>query len=245
MTLRNTSTIHLQDVEIQFDFPTEDVEAWASRPSLSRTALLSVDASITDPWKKAFRWRIPYLPSTDSVEFSFRAVDPSSDDYEVALYKADRVIVQKSKGEPTSKGMAEWPARLAAVAAAFVAVTLGSGIVGISAVLRSPGTQSSTFNEAGCVLTVGSRLQSDSRDVYTWPWGSQGPWEIHDSVLNIGTQRCVVQLDGQQAVTLEPGGVKIRESYSISRPQHAARGLAFGPDSPLHRVQAQFYAEHD
>lgn len=125
MTLRNTSTIHLQDLEIQFEFPTEDVEAWASRPSLSKTALLPVGASITDPWKKGFRWRIPYLPSTDSVEFSFRAVDPPSDDYEVALYKADRVIVQRSKGEPTSKGKAERAAVVvtaaAVLASAFIA----------------------------------------------------------------------------------------------------------------------------
>src|SRR5450432_1956871 len=28
-TLRNTSPIHLQNVEIQFEFPTEDVEGWA------------------------------------------------------------------------------------------------------------------------------------------------------------------------------------------------------------------------
>src|SRR2546422_11584027 len=30
LTLRNTSTVHLEDVEIQFEFSTEDVEAWAS-----------------------------------------------------------------------------------------------------------------------------------------------------------------------------------------------------------------------
>src|SRR5205807_8399098 len=34
LTLRNTSTIHLQDVEIQFEFPTEDSQAWASRTVL-------------------------------------------------------------------------------------------------------------------------------------------------------------------------------------------------------------------
>src|SRR6185503_12011723 len=93
LTLRNTATIYLQDVEIQFEFPTEDVEAWASRPALSKTAPVLVDAVIADPWKKGFRWRIPHLPSSDSVEFSFRAVNPPSDDYEAALYKTERVIL--------------------------------------------------------------------------------------------------------------------------------------------------------
>src|SRR5438552_1874510 len=54
LTLRNTSMIHLQDVEIQFEFPTEDVESWVSRPALSKTAPLPVNAMATAPWKKSF-----------------------------------------------------------------------------------------------------------------------------------------------------------------------------------------------
>jgi len=89
LTLRNTSTVHLQDAEILFEFPAEDVQAWASRPALSKTPLLTIDALSTDPWKKAFRWRIPHLPSGDSVEFTFRAVDPAAELYGVALYNLD------------------------------------------------------------------------------------------------------------------------------------------------------------
>jgi hypothetical protein len=37
LTLRNTSSVNLQNVEIQFEFPVEGVHAWASRPSLSKT----------------------------------------------------------------------------------------------------------------------------------------------------------------------------------------------------------------
>jgi hypothetical protein len=103
LSLQNTSTVHLQDVEIQFEFPTEDVEAWASRPVRSKTAPVSVDPVVTEPWKKGFRWRIPHLPSTDSIEFTFRAVDTVSGDYEVALYKSDRIVIEKSKGEPAIK----------------------------------------------------------------------------------------------------------------------------------------------
>lgn len=76
-----------------------------------------------------------------------------------------------------------------------------------------------------------------------WPWESHGPWKIQDSVLNVGSQKCTVQLAGHQPATLEPGGIEVRESYSMSRPQRAARELAFGTDSPTHKVQAQVYAE--
>jgi hypothetical protein len=43
LTLRNTSTVHLQNVEIQFEFPATDVQEYASpRTTLSKTALLRV-----------------------------------------------------------------------------------------------------------------------------------------------------------------------------------------------------------
>src|SRR5258708_5189479 len=51
LTLRNTSTIHLQNVEIQFEFPSEDVDAYASRPARSNTPPLVIDATVTLPWK--------------------------------------------------------------------------------------------------------------------------------------------------------------------------------------------------
>lgn len=62
LTLRNTSTVNLQDVEIQFEFPVEDIQAWASRPLRSKTALIVTDSVASEPWKRSFRWRIPHLP---------------------------------------------------------------------------------------------------------------------------------------------------------------------------------------
>ncbi len=103
LTLRNTSTINLQNVEIQFEFPVEDIEAWASRPALSKTALILIESVAADPWKKSFRWRIAHLPAGDSVEFTFRAVNPPSESYEAALYNSDLVIVEKVVGEPPPK----------------------------------------------------------------------------------------------------------------------------------------------
>ena len=80
LTLRNTSSVHLHQIEVQFEFPTEDVEGRAERPARSKTTPVAVEPAITEPWKKGIRWRIPELPSTDSIEFTFRAVDPASDD---------------------------------------------------------------------------------------------------------------------------------------------------------------------
>lgn len=102
LTLRNTSSIHLQKIEIQFEFPSLDVEAWPERPALSKTSPIELTAAVTPPWKKGFRWQIPEFPSTDSIEFTFRAIDPDSDDYEVALYNGGQVIVAKTKLEPSS-----------------------------------------------------------------------------------------------------------------------------------------------
>lgn len=42
LTLRNTSGKDLRGAEIQFEFSSEDVEPWVSRPVLSKTAITSV-----------------------------------------------------------------------------------------------------------------------------------------------------------------------------------------------------------
>ena len=78
-TLRNSSYIHLHNAEVQFEFPSVDVEGRAERPVRSKTTPIPVNPEISEPWKKGFRWRIPELPPGDSIEFTFRAVDPPSD----------------------------------------------------------------------------------------------------------------------------------------------------------------------
>jgi hypothetical protein len=173
LTLRNTSTVHLQDAEVQFEFPVEDVEAWASRPALSKTAPVPVDAIVTDPWKKGFRWRIPHLPSTDSIEFSFRAVNPPSDEYEVALYKTDRVVVERSKGEPKARKTSweSFATQVLPLVAASAAVAVGISALGI---WEPKGNNLATLDEGGCTLTVISSFDRFASG--GWPWS--GPWHI-------------------------------------------------------------------
>jgi hypothetical protein len=76
LTLRNSSSVHLQDAEVQFEFPADDVAGVPSRPTLSKTPLVSVTAIATPPWRKAFKWIIPHLPSGDSVEFTLSCGRP-------------------------------------------------------------------------------------------------------------------------------------------------------------------------
>ena len=238
-TLRNTSTIHLQDVEIQFEFPTEDVEGWAGRPALSKTAPVLVDAATTEPWRKGYRWHIPQLPSTDSIEFTFRAVEPASDDYEVALYKIDRVVIEKSKGEPTKKIWLDEMLRRTVT----MAVVLLATVALLYTVNTTFGNESHVVavNEAGCSLTVISSFkQLPSGD---FPW--QGPWAISYRILNTGTQKCVLQSDQftGDPLAIEAARELIRTAFSPTRPELIQREISLGPDSPVRKIKVTLYGE--
>jgi hypothetical protein len=99
-TLYNASGVNLRNSQIQFEFSSDDVQPWVDRPTRSRTALTPVEALSTPPWKTTFRWQIPNLPPRDSVEFSFDGFEPTSEDYEAALYSDLNVVLRKTKGEP-------------------------------------------------------------------------------------------------------------------------------------------------
>jgi len=215
LTLRNTSTIHLQNVEIQFEFPVKDVLEYASpRTTLSKTALLKVDASPTDAtaFPTVFRWRIPHLPSGDSVEFAFYAENPPSEKYEVALYNSERVIVERVEGEPApTRAPGNWKFPLAIfVPAAFAALLAFTGtrfgIVG-------PVDRLTVVKEAGCDLRVVTSYVRYEQDSNTRV--------IQHRIFNAG-QGCVVssdQLDPKGPFTIGAGEAITRERLALSRPQ--------------------------
>jgi hypothetical protein len=241
LTLRNTSTVHLQGVEIQFEFSTADVEAWAGRPSLSNTAPEIVEAAPADPWKKAHRWRIPHLPSTDSIEFNFRVVNPVSEAYEVALYNSDRVVVEKTKGEPRPpRGLGqEW--RSSALFSAFFAAFLAL-LTGASMFLWPTGSRNvATVGEGGCGLTVISSF--DQVSISSWPW--TGPWEISHRILNTGVQKCVLESSEftGASITIPPGQELRRTSYSKSRPKLTPQTIIFDANGAAHTAQVSAYRE--
>jgi hypothetical protein len=240
-TLHNTSTVHLQDVEVQFEFPTEDVEAWAERPTRSKTAPLPIDVVITKPWKKGYRWRIPQFPSTDSIDFTFRAVDPESDDYEVTLYKSDRVVIEKSNREPTVERtyfrslLFRW-----SFPVVFV-ILVSLSVVGFFFGLSGNAKNLSSVSEAGCTLTVLSSFEQVNSEALPW----QGPWQLNYRVLNAGTRKCVVQSDQLTgpAVTIEAAQEVTRTAFSPKKPKLVQRDISFGPDSPTHNAKVTLFGQ--
>jgi hypothetical protein len=97
-----------------------------------------VDGVASEPWKKAFRWRIPHLPPGDSVEFTFQSVDATSSDYEVALYNSDLAIVEKVVGEPAPK-VKRFSAHSVVLLASLIGVLVSVIVALWGGVLNSPG----------------------------------------------------------------------------------------------------------
>jgi hypothetical protein len=242
LTLRNTSTVHLRDVEIQFEFPTEDIEGWVSRPALSKTAPVSIEAGVTEPWKKGFRWRIPHLPSTDSIEFSFKAVNPPSSDYEVALYNADRVVVEKSKGEPAEEKRSRSLIHvLVPVVFGFVALAAAS----FPLLFSDRGGKESIIRDAECTFTISSSYQRFGSDEQTtWPWSS-GAWQVSNRVVNAGPQKCVIQSEQLTVgpAMLSPGEDAKKTLYTLSKPKLIIGQLSFGTERPVRTASVELFGE--
>lgn len=236
-TLRNSSTIHLQDVEIQFEFPTEDIDGWASRPALSKTAPLPVESSLASPWKKGFRWRIPHLPSSDSIEFSFKAVNPPTANYEVALFNADRVVIERSEREPTARRsehlipLTRSLLLLLAIIAFMVPIT--------DLLLPGRASELTPVDGADCALTVVSSYEKFVPS--SWPFG--GPWRITDEVTNIGDQVCPIQSDrlAQTVVLLAPKAAQRKTTYSTFRPKLVAHAFRSGTEQGGATIAVRLY----
>lgn len=125
----------------------------------SQTALIAIDAVATEPWLKAFRWRIPHLPRGDSVDFTFQALTPSSDQYVAALYNAERVVINKVSGEPSSRSGSFFPlspVRFTALSLSwllFMVLTLPFGSSEVPPDARKPDLDT-TLSGAGCRFNV-------------------------------------------------------------------------------------------
>ena len=239
LTLRNTSTVHLQNVEIQFEFPAEDVQEYASpRTTLSKTTLIKVDIPPPDAlaFPTVFRWRIPQLPSGDSVEFTFQASNPRSEDYEAALYNNDRVIVEKVKGEPAPiKSSHNWIVLVVslAFAGAFFSILVSRDWLGVG-----PVDKLTVVKEAGCDLRIVSSFARYEQDSNTRI--------IQNRIFNAG-QTCIVksnQLDPKGPFTIGAGDTLTRERLAQSRPKLVVTEVYVGTtDTTLKETHIPLYAE--
>jgi hypothetical protein len=247
-TLRNTSTVHLHDAEIQFEFPTEDVEAWIDRPVRSKTTPIPVDARVTGEWKKGFRWRIPEFPSSDSIEFTFRAVNPpySKNEYEVALYNSPQVVIEKTNREPSENRRFAAFLRGNGPFATFVILAICLAVFEIVAMVASPtGDKSTAVNTAGCSLYVEASSAHVDLNLLKLilQFGQGGPYHIVTSVLNTGSQKCFVQFEGQTGPSkpVDPGSSDYLEFYTDDRPKLVPRTLVFGLTGPTSKTVVNVY----
>jgi hypothetical protein len=240
-TLRNTSSIHLKDVEVLFEFPTEDVEGWADRPILSKTAPVPVNASTAEPWKKGFRWQIPNLPSTDSIEFGFKAINPPSGKYEASLYNSGQVVLQRSardelRSTALDKALKYGP---------FIVPALGIvPMLWLLLIVPSHKETSSILNDAGCALILRSSYYPV--DPSPW-WPSGGPWSVYKEVRNIGRQNCIVQseLFSPKPVTIAAGGLNNHMGYTFMKPRLIRTDISFGSENADHKTQIEVFAEQN
>jgi hypothetical protein len=237
LTMRNVSSVHLQDAEVQFEFPADDVSGVASRPTLSKTPLVPVSAFATPPWRKAFKWIIPHLPSGDSVEFTFRAVDPSSESYEAALYRSGGVVLQKIVGEPPPKKGYAFPLVLTLLGSSLFTLLLWGIVTGR---VQSGNEKFTTIRLAGCDLRVVSFYDAYGQRL-------DSPFLIKHRIFDLGAQDCLIQSEKMNLatpVTIKPGVVFERESLSESKPQLVDTEISVGATSTsLTKTTVRLYVE--
>jgi hypothetical protein len=223
LTMRNSTSTHLQNAEIQFEFPAEDVQAIVSPPTLSRTPLVLKDTKL-EKGAKVFRWIIPHFPTGDSVEFTFRAVAPSSDKYEVALYYVG-IIFEKIVGEPppavkkSSFAKIIIPASMISALALFLYAALTGRIQSTS------GENLTTVKLAGCELRIVSAFEGYDKSF------NNSPWHIRHRIFNVGNRDCIIQsqtLKLENPTVIRPGDTLDREQVSEHAPKLTGVAISMG-----------------
>jgi hypothetical protein len=213
LTLRNSTSTHLQDAEIQFEFPVSDVATIASLPAMSKTPLI-LKAALTVEGRMRFRWSIPNFPAGDSVEFTFRAVAAPSGVFEVALYSPG-VIIERVIGEPP-------PARKELSTRTVISIFVLTAAFAVAAAFLTQrytqpnnGEKLTTVSAAGCELEIISLFE-------IYGQSSDSPWHVKHRVINVGGQTCVIQspkMDFLLTTPIKPGEVMDRERVLARSPK--------------------------
>jgi hypothetical protein len=181
-----------------------------------------------------------HLPSGDSVEFTFRAVDPASDLYAVALYKSNQIIVERVVGEPAPKTRLGDGLKIFLLCV-LVACVLSTAFwkLGIRPI-SSSGEKLTTVKSAGCDLRVVSFYDRYGQNL-------DSPWRIKHRIFNAGTESCVVQseqLDASGPFTIGPGAIFEREIITEHAPYLADFEVSVGTASTtMEKTHIQLYVE--
>jgi hypothetical protein len=222
LTMRNSTSTHLQNAEIQFEFPAEDVQAIVSPPTLSRTPLVLKDTKL-EKGAKVFRWIIPNFPAGDSVEFTFRAVAPSSDKYEVASYDVG-IIIEKIVGEPPPSSKKWSFANIIIPALMFILVALLIYAKATGKIQSNSDENLTTVKLAGCELRIVSAFEVYDKNF-------KSPWHIKHRIFNVGSRDCVIQsqtLKLENPTIIRPGDTLDREQVSEYPPKLLNVAISIG-----------------
>jgi hypothetical protein len=222
LTMRNSTSTHLVDVEVEFQFPASDVQALASLPTMSRTPLVLKPVNAIKG-ATGFRWAIPNFPTGDSVEFTFRAVAAPSDRYEVALYNVG-VVIEKIIGEPPPPKKGPSPVQ-------FVGFLTGATTFVLLLVFllqrytqHSSGEKLTVVSQAGCSLQVVSIFEVYGR------W-LDSPWHVKHRIINVGPKDCIVQsqaMNLENPTVIKPGEVLDRELILQNAPKQQDAPMSLG-----------------
>jgi hypothetical protein len=241
LTMRNSTSTHLQNAEVQFEFPSDDVQAVVSRPVLSRIPFAPL-APATTPGKRVFRWKVPNFPAGDSVEFTFRAVAPSSDKYESSL-NYPGTIFERIVGEPplARKGSASNIVFALLMIAILLTLLVTVGLKLTGRLQESSDEKLTSVKLAGCDLQVVSLFE-----VYGRHYDS--PWQIKHRIVNIGTQDCVIQSQALNLVNpaiVKSGDTLEREHLSEGAPKLTNAMVSIGAAGTSRETTSiPIYAEH-
>ena len=222
LTMRNLTSTHLVDVEVQFEFPASDVQALVSLPAMSRTPLVVKPVAATQGSTR-FRWSIPHFPAGDSVEFTFRAVAAPSDKYEVALYNVG-VVIERVVGEPPPTRKGPSPINFAAAAVGISVFALALTFLSQKYTQPRSGEKLTVVNLAGCNLQVVSIFE-------VYGQRPDSPWHIKHRIINVGPNDCIVQsqaIDVGNPTVVKSGEVLDREQILEHAPKQRDAPMSLG-----------------
>ena len=202
-----------------------------------------MNATATAPWRMAFRWRIPHLPSGDSVEFTFQAIDPSSEKFEAALYHPDGVILERVEGEPIAEKREQARHKQLALSL-FGAIAVPGAIFAILGLINASSKNSmAVVRLSGCELRVVSSTETyDPNAVLFW----RVPSRLKYRFLNSGATDCVIQSTKMMVANptvIKRGEVLEKEAFSQGRPEVTDVEISVGTNSSVTATTVRAYVE--
>lgn len=182
------------------------------------------------------------------MNFTFRAVNPPTEDYEVSLFNADRIVIEKVKNEPRVRTDlwvtgAQWFAAVTLVVVLTFAMPLafrlfanqGPSVLGAESTLtvelerlrryeEGRGSTAATIIEPECRLSINSGFHPVNDAAL------DGPFRLNLDIENLGSAPCFVENDSlwSKPVEIAPRTTDINRTISFKKPAKKTFPLGIG-----------------